>query len=44
MKIKDLIFENANFNLNTKNYNFFVNLLKKILIKIKLIKNSNIFF
>ncbi len=45
IKIKDLIFENANFNLNKKNYNFFVKLLDKNYKNGDLlIKNSNIFF
>ena len=45
IKIKDLIFENANFNLNKENYNFFVQLLNKNFIDGKLtIKDSNIFF
>ena len=44
-EVKDLIFENANFNLNKKNYNFFVELLKKNFKESNLtIKNSNIFF
>ena len=43
--MKDLIFENANFNLNKKNYNFFIKLLKKSFKEKNLtIKNSNIFF
>ncbi len=45
IELKDLIFENANFNLNKKNYNFFLNLLNKNFKNGKLaIKNSNIFF
>ena len=44
-KIKDLIFENAYFNLNKKNYDFFFNLLNKDFKNGNLIiKNSNIFF
>ena len=44
-KIKDVIFENANFNLNKKNYNFFSQLLNKNFKNGNLIiKNSNIFF
>ena len=43
--IRDIILENANFNLNTKNYNFFIELLNRDLqggnIKIN---NSNVFF
>ena len=45
IKIKDLIIKNANFNLNKKNYQFFLDLIKNQFegdnIKIK---NSNIFF
>ena len=45
IEIKDLIFENANFNLNKKNYNFFLELLNKNFKNGNLIiKNSNIFF
>jgi len=45
IKVKDLILENANFNLNKKNYNFFINLLNKNFKDGNLIiKNSNIFF
>ena len=29
IEVRDLIFENANFNLNRKNYNFFIQLLGK---------------
>tara|TARA_Y100000768_G_scaffold229702_1_gene173461 strand:- start:990 stop:2480 length:1491 start_codon:yes stop_codon:yes gene_type:complete len=44
-EIKDLIFENANFNLNQKNFNFFINLLNNDFKNGDLIiKNSNIFF
>ena len=43
--IRDLILENSNFNLNPKNYNFFVKLLNKNFEDGNLIiKNSNIFF
>ena len=45
INIKDLIFENSNFNLNKKNYNFFIKLLKKNFKEsILTIKNGNIFF
>ena len=45
INIKDLIFENSNFNLNKKNYNFFIKLLKKNFKESNLtIKNGNIFF
>ena len=45
IQIKDLIIENANFNLNKKNYNFFLNLLNKNFENGNLIiKKSNIFF
>ena len=45
IQIKDLIIENANFNLNKKNYNFFLNLLNKNFKDGNLIiKNSNVFF
>ena len=45
IKVKDLIIENSNFNLNTKNYNFFYDLLNKSFKDGNLIiKNSNIFF
>ena len=45
IKIKDLTIENANFNLNKKNYNFFLNILNKSFENGNLIiKNSNIFF
>ena len=33
--VKNLIFENANFNLNQKNFNFFINLLNNDL-KVKI--------
>ncbi len=45
IKIKDLIIQNANFNLNKKNYNFFYMLLQESFINGSLIiKDSNIFF
>ena len=45
LKIKDLIIQNANFNLNKKNYNFFLDLLERDFTNGKLIiKDSNIFF
>ena len=45
IQIKDLIIENANFNLNKKNYNFFLNLLNNNFKDGNLIiKKSNVFF
>ena len=45
IEIKDLIFENANFNINKNNYSFFLELLNKSFKDGSLvIKNSNIFF
>ena len=45
IKIRDIIIENANFDLNTKNYNFFTKLLSKNFKTGDLIiKDSNIFF
>ena len=45
IEIRDLIIENANFDLNKKNYNFFINLLNNNFEESNLIiKNSNIFF
>ncbi len=45
IQVKDVIFENANFNLNRKNYNFFFQLLNKNFKDGNLIiKKSNIFF
>ncbi len=45
IQVKDLILENANFNLNKNNYNFFIQLLNKNFKKGDLtIKDSNIFF
>ena len=45
LEIDSVIIENANFNLNKENYNFFTNLLKNDYKNINFkIKNSNIFF
>jgi len=45
IEIRDLILNNANFNLNKKNYNLFFNLLNKNFINGDMkINNSNIFF
>ena len=45
IKVKDVVLEKANFNLNTKNYNFFIELLSKNFKNGKLaIKDSNVFF
>jgi hypothetical protein len=45
MQINDLILENANFNLNTKNNNFFIEILNKNLKNGNFeIKDSNIFY
>tara|TARA_B100001248_G_scaffold203659_1_gene157833 strand:+ start:59 stop:1549 length:1491 start_codon:yes stop_codon:yes gene_type:complete len=45
IEVRDLIFENANFNINKKNYNFFLELLNKNFENGSLIlKNSNIFY
>ena len=45
MKVTDIILEDANFNLNHKNYNFFVNLLNADFKEIELkIINSNVFY
>ena len=45
IKINKVILENANFNLNSQNYNFFINLLDNDFSYNNLeIKNSNIFF
>jgi len=45
IKIKDIIIEEANFNLNKNNYNFFIKLLDGDFKDIKLeIVNSNIFY
>ncbi len=45
VKIKDLIIEKANFNLNKDNYNFFLSLLDKNFQDSNItIKDSNVFF
>ncbi len=45
MKVTDIIIEDANFNLNHKNYNFFVNLLNADFKEIELkIINSTVFY
>ena len=45
MKVTDIIIEDANFNLNHKNYNFFVNLLNADFKEFGLkIINSNVFY
>ena len=45
IEVRDLIFENANFHLNTKNYNFFVELLNRSFQGGDIIiNNSNVFF
>ena len=45
IEVNDLLIEEANFNLNKVNYNFFINLLNNSFIEKNLIiKNSNIFF
>ena len=45
IEVKDLTLDNANFNLNKKNYNFFTKILNKSFEdKNLLIKNSNIFY
>tara|TARA_B100000674_G_scaffold86427_1_gene59864 strand:- start:499 stop:1989 length:1491 start_codon:yes stop_codon:yes gene_type:complete len=45
IKVQDVIIENANFNLNIKNYNFFLKLLNKNFKDGNLIiKDSNVFF
>ena len=45
MKVTDIILEDANFNLNHKNYDFFVNLLNADFKEIELkIINSNVFY
>ena len=45
IKIKEVILDDANFNLNKDNYNFFINLLDNNFTETNLkIKNSNIFF
>ena len=45
IEVRDLIIENANFNITNLNYKFFTNLLNKNFERANLtIKNSNIFF
>ena len=45
IKVEEIVLENANFNLNKKNYNFFIKLLDNDFSNMKLkILNSNIFF
>ena len=45
IEIGDVILQNVNFNINKKNYNFFINLLKNDYSNFKFeIKNSNIFY
>ena len=45
IKINSVILEDANFNLNKKNYNFFVNLLRRDFSNFNFeINNSNIFY
>ena len=45
IEIRDIILNNANFNLNKKNYNLFLDLLNKNFVNGNLkINNSNIFF
>jgi len=45
IELKNLFLENANFNLNSKNYNFFIELLNKNFNNGNLkIRDSNIFF
>ena len=45
INIEFIFLENANFNLNKENYNFFIKLLNKNFQKLNLeIKNSNIFY
>ena len=45
IEIRDMILENANFNLDTKNYNFFIELLNRGFQGGNIIiNNSNIFF
>ena len=45
IEVRDLILENANFHLNTKNYNFFVDLLNRSFQDGDIIiNNSNVFF
>ena len=45
IEVRDLVIENANFNINSRNYNFFKDLLNNNFQNRDLIiKNSNIFF
>ena len=45
IEVRDLMLEKANFNINAKNYNFFLELINKSFKRGNfLIKNSNIFF
>jgi len=45
ISVSDLILENANFDINWENYNFFLELLNQSFKNVNLtIKNSNIFF
>ncbi len=45
IEIRDMILENTNFNLDTKNYNFFIELLNRGFQGGKItINNSNVFF
>ncbi len=45
IEVRDLILENANFQLNTNNYNFFLELLNKSFQDVDIIiNNSNVFF
>ena len=45
IEIRDMILEDANFNLNTKNYNFFIELLNRDFQDGNIIiNNSNVFF
>ncbi len=45
LELKDVVFDNANFNININNYNFFTDLINKDFMDGKLIiNNSNIFF
>jgi len=45
IEIRDIILENANFNFNTKNYNFFIELLNRDFQGGNIIiNNSNVFF
>ncbi|WP_440926038.1 hypothetical protein [Candidatus Pelagibacter sp.] len=45
IEIRDMVLEDANFNLNTKNYNFFIELLNRDFQDGNIIiNNSNVFF